>query len=337
MTHLHALPTSARDPTLSPLSTFAIMSKTPFSADYIHKLLKTIPEAERSKFLEMLETQPILEQQPASGSSGAPALDPPPQQADPTPQTLDEFCDTVAQEAYAQPASASPAAPPPQKPTPAPAPPNNPTVTAAKPAGPAASKAPVPQKQPPAKPSGSPAADPAPAGPPKSHNKAPPPPLNPDDATTGPASQPPTQGATSEPERAPTLAADAPASRVGSVINDGAGNPSLCLGQLWACRKKCGSCENAFCQATFPDRSNSFHTLHRCRDCKRAEGRNRASPLPLPPRKVGIIPTGSGILSGTPTIGHPLGALKMAGKKAGTTVGISDQPRFGSAVKIHVE
>ena len=121
------------------------------------------------------------------------------------------------------------------------------------------------------------AADPAPAGPPKSHNKAPPPPLNPDDATTGPASQPPTQGATSEPERAPTLAADAPASRVGSVINDGAGNPALCLVQLWACRKKCGSCENAFCQATFPDRSNSFHTLHRCRDCKRAEGRNRAN------------------------------------------------------------
>ena len=68
MTHLHALQTSARDPTLSPPSAFAVMSKTPFSADYIHKLLKTIPEAERSKFLEMLETQPILEQQPASGS-----------------------------------------------------------------------------------------------------------------------------------------------------------------------------------------------------------------------------------------------------------------------------
>ena len=49
------------------------------------------------------------------------------------------------------------------------------------------------------------------------------------------------------------------------------------------------------------------------------------------------IPTGSGIRSGTPTLGHPLGARKMAGKKAGTTGGISDQPRFGSAVKIHVE
>ena len=36
------------------------MAKTPFSADYIHKLLKTIPEAERSKFLEMLEEQPII-------------------------------------------------------------------------------------------------------------------------------------------------------------------------------------------------------------------------------------------------------------------------------------
>ena len=277
MIPLHALQTSARDPTLSSFSAFAIMSKTPFSADYIHKLLKTIPEAERSKFLEMLETQPIIEQQPASASAATPALDPPPQQAGTATQTLDEFCDTVAQEAYAQPAPASPAAPPPQKSTSAPAPPNNPAVTAAKPAVPAASKAPVPQKQPPPKPSGTPAADPAQAGPTQSHNKAPPPPLVLDDAATGPASAPPAQGASSEPERAPTLAADAPASRVGSIINDGAGNPSLCLVQLWACRKKCGSCENAFCQATFPDRSNSFHTVHRCRDCKRAEGRNRAN------------------------------------------------------------
>ena len=55
---------------------------------------------------------------------------------------------------------------------------------------------------------------------------------------------------------------------------------------------------------------------------------------PLPPRKVGSIPTGSGIRSGTPTLGHPLKARKMAGKKAGATGGISDQPRFGSAVKI---
>ena len=61
------------------------------------------------------------------------------------------------------------------------------------------------------------------------------------------------------------------------------------------------------------------------------------SPPPLPPRKVGSIPTGSGIRSGTPTLGHPLGARKMAGKKAGTMGGISDQPRFGSAVKIQVE
>ena len=157
------------------------------------------------------------------------------------------------------------------------APPSDPAATAAKPAGTAAPKAPVPQKQPPAKPPGPPAQ--LRPGPPKSQpkEKAPPPPLNFDDTTTGPASQPPTQGAPNEPERAPTLAADAPASRVGSVINDGSGNPSLCLVQLWACRKKCGSCENAFCQATFPDRSNSFHTLHRCRDCKRAEGRNRAA------------------------------------------------------------
>ena len=57
------------------------------------------------------------------------------------------------------------------------------------------------------------------------------------------------------------------------------------------------------------------------------------SPLPLPLMRVGISPTGSGTLSGTPTLGHPLGAHKMAGKTAGTTVGISDQPRFSSAVK----
>ena len=104
-TCLHALTISARDPTLSLFSILAIMSKTPLSADYIHKLLKTIPESEREKFLVMLATQPIIEQQPASGSSGAPASDPPPQPSASTPQTLDEFCDTVAQEAYAQPAS----------------------------------------------------------------------------------------------------------------------------------------------------------------------------------------------------------------------------------------
>ncbi|CAE7466489.1 unnamed protein product, partial [Symbiodinium sp. KB8] len=253
------------------------MSKTPFSADYIHKLLKTIPEAERSKFLEMLETQPIIEQQPASSSAATPALAAAPQPAVTAPQTLDEFCDTVAQEAYVQPPPAAPVAPPPQKSKTAPTPSNSPAGAAAPTATPAASKTPVPQKQPPPKPTGTPAADPASTGPPPSHNKAPPPPLILDEAPTGPASTPPAQGATSEPERAPTLAADAPASRVGSIINDGSSNPSLCLVQLWACRKKCGSCENAFCQATFPDRSNSFHTLHRCRDCKRAEGRNRAN------------------------------------------------------------
>ena len=77
--------------------------------------------------------------------------------------------------------------------------------------------------------------------------------------------------------RAPPLAADAPASRVGSVINDSQENPLFCLVQLWACRKRCESCENAFCQATFADRTAAFHTRHRCRDCKRAEGRAAAS------------------------------------------------------------
>ena len=66
-------------------------------------------------------------------------------------------------------------------------------------------------------------------------------------------------------------------------------------------------------------------------------GQALPSKPPLPARKVGSIPTGSGTRSGTPTLGHPLGARKMAGKKAGTRGGISDQTRFGSAVKIHVE
>ena len=143
---LHILKISARDPALSLFSVVATMSKTPFSADYIHKLLRTIPESEREKFLVMLATQPILEQQPASGSSGAPASDPPPQPTASTPQTLDEFCDTVAQEAYTQPTS--PAAPPPKKATPAAAPPRDPAATAAKPAGSAAPKPAVAQKQP---------------------------------------------------------------------------------------------------------------------------------------------------------------------------------------------
>ncbi|CAE7314572.1 unnamed protein product, partial [Symbiodinium sp. KB8] len=69
-TCLHVVTISARDPTLGLFSILAIMSKTPFSADYIHKLLKTIPESEREKFLVMLATQPIIEQQPASRSSG---------------------------------------------------------------------------------------------------------------------------------------------------------------------------------------------------------------------------------------------------------------------------
>ena len=252
------------------------MSKTPLSADYIHKLLKTIPEAERSKFLEMLVSQPIVEQTPASSSAATPALDPPPQQAATATQTLDEFCDTVAQEAYAPPATASPAAPPPQKSTS--------STRAARQSSGCDRQARCPGRF--QSPSATEATStqafrhtscrPGTNRPAHSHNKAPPPPLVLDDADTGPASTPPAQGAT-QPERAPTLAADAPASRVGSIINDGAGNPSLCLVQLWACRKKCGSCENAFCQATFPDRSNSFHTVHRCRDCKRAEGRNRAT------------------------------------------------------------
>ena len=117
------------------------MAKTPFSADYIHKLLKTIPEAERSKFLEMLEEQPIIGQPAASSSAATPALHASTPGGVAAPQTLDEFCDTVAQEAYVQPPPAAPAAPPPQRASPAATPPKNPAGAAAQTATPAASKA----------------------------------------------------------------------------------------------------------------------------------------------------------------------------------------------------
>eukprot|EP00439_Symbiodinium_sp_Y106_P036251 s6274_g4.t1 len=96
------------------------------------------------------------------------------------------------------------------------------------------------------------------------------------------ASFPPAAGESrqSEVDRAPSLAAAAPASRVGSVINDADGNPLFCLVQLWACRKRCESCENAFCQATFADRTSAYHARHRCRDCNRTEGRAAAHQQP---------------------------------------------------------
>ena len=76
------------------------------------------------------------------------------------------------------------------------------------------------------------------------------------DAGGAPAANAPALGEEPRPSnRAPPSAADAPASRVGSVINDSEGNPLFCLVQLWACRRKCESCENAFCQATFADRT----------------------------------------------------------------------------------
>ncbi|CAE7260268.1 unnamed protein product, partial [Symbiodinium microadriaticum] len=93
-----------RDPTLSPFIAFATMSKTPFSADYIHKLLKTLPDSEKEKFLEMLAGQPVIDQQPASGQAGPKASASQPSPPAATPQTPPEFCDTVAQEAYTQPA-----------------------------------------------------------------------------------------------------------------------------------------------------------------------------------------------------------------------------------------
>ena len=133
-----ALPLSARDPTLSPFIAFATMSKTPFSADYIHKLLKTLPASEKEKFLEMLADQPVIDQHASSEAgpkASASQLSPPAAM----PQTPPEFCDTVAQEAYTQPApQAMPSATP--KPT-APAPQPGPAVAAAKPVGPAVAAA----------------------------------------------------------------------------------------------------------------------------------------------------------------------------------------------------
>jgi len=140
----------------------------------------------------------------------------------------------------------TPATAPPASTTPArKAVPKDPSV--ANPATPASAKAPPPQIV---------FDDPVPADP------APPQP------TPEPATQP---GA---PERAPALASEAPPFRVGHTVNDSEGRPLLCLVQLWACRKICEQCGNGFCQATFSDRTASFHPRHRCRDCKRAEGRS---------------------------------------------------------------
>ena len=50
---------------------FATMSKSPFSADYIHKMLKTLSESEKGKFMEMLVEQPVADQLPASRSGGS--------------------------------------------------------------------------------------------------------------------------------------------------------------------------------------------------------------------------------------------------------------------------
>ena len=74
----------------------------------------------------------------------------------------------------------------------------------------------------------------------------------------------------------------------------------------------------------------------RCTAAGTAKGRRAVtaltSQLPLPLMKVGISPTGSGTLTGAPALGHPLGAHRRAGKKAGTKDGISDQSRFSPAV-----
>ncbi|CAE7349677.1 unnamed protein product [Symbiodinium sp. CCMP2592] len=114
-----------------------------------------------------------------------------------------------------------------------------------------------------------------PSAPPAS--KAPPPPLV-EEGTTGGSSgntgqQPP--ASTPQREIAPLLASDAPASRLGHTIYDSEGRATLQLVQLWACRRQCSQCAQGHCQATFSDRSNSFHVNHLCRDCKRSRGRER--------------------------------------------------------------
>ena len=151
----------------------------------------------------------------------------------------------------------SPAAPPPTPTAPAnKAIPKNPP--AAKPSTADSSKAPPPQII---------SDDPVPATPAAASAQA----ASPAPAATQPDTTPASQPGSSD--RAPILAAEAPPNRVGHTINDSDGRPILCLVQLWACRRTCESCGHGFCQATFSDRTASFHPKHRCRDCKRAEGR----------------------------------------------------------------
>ena len=44
-----------------------------------------------------------------------------------------------------------------------------------------------------------------------------------------------------------------------------------------ATRRVCSRFGNAHCQATFADRSSTYHGTHLCRDCKRAQGREQAA------------------------------------------------------------
>ena len=77
-------------------------------------------------------------------------------------------------------------------------------------------------------------------------------------------------------DRAPLLAAQAPASRIGDTISDADGTPFFQLVQLWACRKICCRCQYEHCQATFADRSATYHATHLCRDCKHQQGHQQA-------------------------------------------------------------
>ena len=299
------------------------MSKTPFSADYIHKLLKSIPESEREKFLVMLATQPVTEPQPASGSAGPPDAASQAQPPASSPQTLDEFCDTVAQEAYTQPAS--PAALPPKQGTSAPAPPLDPAAAAKKPAGTAARKPTVAQKQPPPKPVGPPAADPAQAGPPKFSTRTPLRSLPLKVHQVNLNVHPFLLQMLPLPELVPSSTPAQAIPRFASYNSGRAGRSAAPVKTL-SVRRRFQTAATAFTLCTAVGTAKELKA-----------GPALLSKLPLPARRTGSIPTGSGTRSGTPTLGHPLGARKMDGKKAGTKGGISDQPRFGSAVKIHVE
>ncbi|CAE7036464.1 unnamed protein product [Symbiodinium sp. CCMP2592] len=229
-----------------------VMAK--LSPDYVFSLLKSMNEAERAHFLKRMEGDPLL-----PSTTPAPALAAAPWEQPASSTVIDPIGDSIAAEDYGPPAASKSSPSPPAPTLEAPAEPEPKAASGGQSAPTEATSA--------AQGDGAKA----------DATGAPPPPLVEEGTTGGSSGNTGQQPPTSTPQReiAPLLASDAPASRLGHTIYDSEGRATLQLVQLWACRRQCSQCAQGHCQATFSDRSNSFHVNHLCRDCKRARGRER--------------------------------------------------------------